>query len=69
MSKANQVAATGGGIGFTSAIGIVFIILKLTGNISWSWWLVLLPFYWWIPVGVAVIFTILILMFLAGELP
>lgn len=27
-----------------SALGIVFIVLKLTGVITWSWWLVLLPF-------------------------
>ena len=26
-------------------LGIVFIILKLTKVISWSWWLVLLPIY------------------------
>lgn len=26
-------------------LGIVFIVLKLTGFINWSWWLVLLPFY------------------------
>jgi hypothetical protein len=26
-------------------LGIVFIILKLTGVIDWSWWLVLLPLY------------------------
>ena len=26
-------------------LGLVFIILKLTGNIDWSWWWVTLPFY------------------------
>lgn len=24
---------------------VLFIALKLTGVITWSWWLVLLPFY------------------------
>lgn len=28
---------------FTEVLTIVFIALKLTGVISWSWWLVLLP--------------------------
>jgi len=32
-----------GGIGFFRLLTIVFITLKLTGFISWSWWLVLLP--------------------------
>lgn len=30
-------------MGFTELLTIVFIILKLIGFISWSWWLVLLP--------------------------
>lgn len=34
-----------GGIGFFGLLGIVFIILKLTGVIAWSWWWVLLPIY------------------------
>lgn len=30
-------------MGFTEILTIVFIVLKLLGVISWSWWLVLLP--------------------------
>lgn len=30
-------------MGFTEALTIVFIVLKLMGIITWSWWLVLLP--------------------------
>lgn len=30
-------------MGFTEILTIVFIVLKLIGVISWSWWLVLLP--------------------------
>lgn len=32
-----------GGIGFAGLLTLAFIILKLTGYISWSWWLVLSP--------------------------
>lgn len=32
-----------GGLSFTSALQIVFIILKLIGKVSWSWPVVLLP--------------------------
>ena len=32
-------------MGFTEALLLAFIILKLTGVIAWSWWLVLAPLY------------------------
>jgi len=34
------------GIGFFGALTVLFIGLKLTNFINWSWWLVLLPMYW-----------------------
>jgi len=34
-----------GGIGFFSALGLLFIGLKLGKIIDWSWWWVLLPIY------------------------
>lgn len=30
-------------MGFTEIWTIIFVILKLSGVISWSWWLVFLP--------------------------
>lgn len=36
---------TSNGIGFFGLLGIVFIVLKLTGFIDWSWWLVTLPLW------------------------
>lgn len=33
------------GIGFTGLLTIVFIVLKLTGNIDWNWWWVLSPIW------------------------
>jgi len=41
---------TSSGIGFFRLLAIVFIVLKLTEYIDWSWWLVLLPIYGWIPI-------------------
>jgi len=46
---------TSGGIGFTGLLSIVFIVLKLTNIINWSWWWVLAPFW---------IITLLILVLL-----
>ena len=45
-----------GGIGFAGPLTIVFITLKLTGVIGWSWWWVLAPL--WIGFALGVIFLI-----------
>lgn len=50
------------GVGLFTVLGIVFTVLKLTGVISWSWWLVLLPFYGGLAVlGIALIIIALIM--------
>lgn len=38
-----------GGVGFCGVLAIVFIVLKLTGVIAWSWLWVLAPI--WIPIA------------------
>lgn len=38
-------SSSSGGIGFTGLLTIVFIVLKLTNNIDWSWWWVLSPLW------------------------
>lgn len=48
-------------MGLFEVLTIVFVILKLTGVIAWSWWLVLLPEI--IAVGIYVIMLILWLAF------
>lgn len=40
-----------GGIGFFGLLAVLFIGLKLTGYINWSWWWVLAPL--WGPFAVA----------------
>lgn len=63
MSEGNTQS---GGIGFFGLLTIVFIVLKLTNVISWSWWWVLAPTL--IPLGlVAVIFLIVGLVFLINS--
>lgn len=34
-----------GGVGFVSLLTVAFIVLKLTGNITWSWWWVFSPMW------------------------
>jgi len=55
----NSGASSGGGICFAGLLGIVFIVLKLCGEITWSWIWVLSPL--WLP---AVVFFCLALGFL-----
>ncbi len=42
MSKSNS---NSGGIGFLGLLTILFIALKLTNYITWSWWWVLSPLW------------------------
>jgi hypothetical protein len=44
---------TDSGTNVTGVLLILFIVLKLTNNIDWSWWWVLSPL--WIPVGIVVV--------------
>jgi len=47
---ADKSTVSSGGIGFSGLLTIVFIVLKLTGYITWSWWWVLAPS--WIPLAI-----------------
>lgn len=45
MGQSNFPSSGQGGIGFAGLLTIVFITLKLTGTIDWSWWWVLSPLW------------------------
>ena len=60
MSNSNSNNSTSGGIGFTGLLTIVFIVLKLTGNIAWSWLWVLSPL--WISTILVVVILIIVLL-------
>lgn len=38
-------SSSSGGLGAVSVLTIVFVVLKLTHNIGWSWWWVLSPLW------------------------
>lgn len=54
MNKSNS----SGGVGFGGLLTIVFIVLKLTGVISWSWLWVLSPL--WITFLFVLVLSIII---------
>lgn len=56
MRDRNHVRASGG-IGVPTVLFIVFLVLKLTNVIDWSWWWVTAPL--WISVGLGVLVTII----------
>ena len=49
-----------GGIGIGMVLFIIFTVLKLTGNIDWSWWWVTSPL--WIPVALVMVISGLIVI-------
>ncbi len=48
MTMSNTTSSSGG-IGFAGALTVLFIGLKLTNCIDWSWWWVLAPA--WMPMA------------------
>lgn len=58
MSNEKYIVKTGGGVSVLSALGLIFVTLKLCGVIDWSWLWVTVPF--WGPLAlVAAIFICL----------
>jgi hypothetical protein len=45
-----------------ASLQVAFIVMKLCGAISWSWWLVMLP------ILLAVVFNVLVLLFVCIKL-
>jgi hypothetical protein len=56
-----MVKETTSGIGFGGILFIVFLILKLTNVIDWSWWWVTAPL--WIPIAISIVIFIFIVIF------
>jgi hypothetical protein len=55
-SKSNS----GTGLSLSAVLFIVFLVLKLTGNIDWSWWCVTSPL--WIPIAFVISIAILAIL-------
>ncbi len=56
-------SSSGGGIGFAGLLAIVFIVLKLTGFIAWSWLWVLAPL--WIPLAIVLLIGLVAVIVIA----
>ena len=63
MSSENS---NSGGIGFLGLLAIVFITLKLTDVIDWSWWYVTMPLWGGLALVVGCFAVYLFFLMLAG---
>lgn len=55
--REKQVVAQGNSVGAAFLLFLVFLVLKLTGVIAWSWLWVLAPL--WIPLALAVLVVVI----------
>ena len=62
MSRINNKQTVTTSFPIASILAIVFVVLKLTNNVDWSWWWVLSPL--WVPLGIIVILFAVIFIFL-----
>ena len=66
MNKPQPTSSQQNGVGCLTVLGLIFIVLKLTGNIEWSWWLVLSPFLFQIAV-VAICLLLIVVVGILGR--
>ena len=57
--KNKNYNASNTGVGILGVLLIIFIVLKLVGVVTWSWWIVLIPL--WIEIGLLIIVILVIL--------
>lgn len=60
MPKETKVGCGSENVGFTGLLTLLFIALKLTDIIDWSWWWVLSPV--WIGFSLSLIVALLIVL-------
>ena len=56
--KDKNYNANNTGVGILGVLLIIFIVLKLVGVVTWSWWVVLIPL--WIEIGLLIIVILVI---------
>lgn len=61
MATNSTSSSSSGGIGFVGLLTIVFITLKLTNYITWSWWWVLSPM--WISLSIVLAICVAVFIF------
>ena len=61
----NTSSSSSSGIGVFGLLGVLFVALKLTGFIDWSWWWVTAPFWGGFALGFGIMLvSYLVIVFL-----
>ena len=63
----SSVDYSGGGLGLSGVLTVVFVVLKLVGVINWSWVWVLSPLWISISLSIVIITAAVIIMLLADK--
>ena len=56
-----------GGMGLLGWLTVAFVVLKLTGFIDWSWWLVLAPLWAGLAIWAVLIVAAIVVVALWGD--
>jgi hypothetical protein len=65
MNKRENVESSSSGIGLSGMLTVLFVGLKLTHYIDWSWWWVLSPTL--IPIGVLLLIFLFFALWATGN--
>jgi hypothetical protein len=65
-SKTMSSSSSSSGISFTGALTVLFIGLKLTNVITWSWWWVLSPIWISLLLAVVILTIAIVIAIIAG---
>jgi len=61
MTKNQKISVSIPGTGLGTVMFIIFMVLKLTHHIAWSWWYVTMPL--WLPITIVIGFILILAMF------
>lgn len=65
MIMSNNTSSSSG-IGFPGLLTVLFVGLKLTGHITWSWWWVLSPLWISVLLGLTILLGVLLVGIISG---
>lgn len=63
----SKESSSTGGVSALGLLGVALVVLKLTGFIDWSWWLVTLPFWGGIALIVFILLVVLIINYITNN--
>lgn len=66
MANERKLEISFGGLSLTTILFLIFLVLKLTGYITWSWWWVTAPLWMPAAAGIGIILFVLVFMLIVA---